>query len=212
MADEAKRVPAQFFETPQGNEPVREWLKDLEPEARRKIGFDLKELEFGWPVGMPLCRSLGRGLWELRSSLPDGRIARVIFCLHRAELVLLHGFINKTQKTSTAGDRACPETDERAGTMTEIEKGSAGSTLDAFLAEEVILEEATEHAIKGLLAWQIDQEMKAQKLTKAAMARRMQTSRAQLDRLLDPENSSVTLHTLHRAATILGRRLRVELL
>ena len=96
--------------------------------------------------------------------------------------------------------------------MTEIERGRAGSTLDEFLAEEGILDEATEHAIKGVLAWQIDQEMKAQKLTKAAMARRMQTSRAQLDRLLDPENSSVTLHTLHRAAAILGKRLRVELI
>jgi phage-related protein len=99
MEDEAKRIPARFFETSQGNEPVREWLKGLEPEARRRIGFDLKCLEFGWPVGMPLCRSLGRGLWELRSSLADSRIARVIFCVHRAELVLLHGFIKKTQKT-----------------------------------------------------------------------------------------------------------------
>ena len=99
MTDEAKRVPARFYETPQGSEPVREWLKGLASEARRKIGFDLKGLEYGWPVGMPLCRSLGRGLWELRSSLPDGRIARVIFCLHQAELVILHGFIKKTQKT-----------------------------------------------------------------------------------------------------------------
>jgi phage-related protein len=99
MADDAKRIPARFYQTPQGGEPVREWLKGLEPGARRKIGFDLKQLEYGWPVGMPLCRSLGRGMWELRSSLPDGRIARVAFCLHRAELVLLHGFIKKTQKT-----------------------------------------------------------------------------------------------------------------
>jgi predicted XRE-type DNA-binding protein len=96
--------------------------------------------------------------------------------------------------------------------MMETAGAKPGSTLDAFLAEEGILEEATEHAIKGVLAWQIDQEMKARNLTKAAMARRMQTSRAQLDRLLDPENSSVTLHTLHRAATVLGKRLRVELL
>jgi hypothetical protein len=96
--------------------------------------------------------------------------------------------------------------------MTETEKGRAGLMLDEFLAEGSILEEATEHAIKGVLAWQIEQEMKAQKLTKAAMVRRMETSRAQLDRLLDPENSSVTLHTLHRAATIPGKRLRVELL
>lgn len=96
--------------------------------------------------------------------------------------------------------------------MMDTGQGKAGSTLDAFLAEEGILDEATEHAIKGVLAWQIDQEMKARNLTKAAMARRMQTSRAQLDRLLDPENSSVTLHTLHRAAATLGKRLRVELI
>lgn len=93
----------------------------------------------------------------------------------------------------------------------ETEGGKPGSTLDAFLAEEDLLEEATERAIKGVLAWQIDQEMQARHLTKAAMARRMRTSRAQLDRLLDPENSSVTLHTLQRAAAILGKRVRVEL-
>jgi phage-related protein len=99
MLDERKRVPARFYATAQGREPVREWLKGLEVEARRRIGFDLKQLEYGWPVGMPLCRSLGRGLWELRSSLPDGRIARVIFCVRDNELMLLHGFIKKTQKT-----------------------------------------------------------------------------------------------------------------
>ncbi len=93
----------------------------------------------------------------------------------------------------------------------EIEGGKAGSTLNSFLAEEGFLDDATEHAIKAVLAWQIDQQMKAQNLSKVAMARRMQTSRAQLDRLLDPENSSVTLHTLHRAAAILGKRLRMEL-
>jgi phage-related protein len=99
VADEAKRIPAQFYRTPQGSEPVREWLRRLDPAARRTIGFDLKDVEFGWPVGMPLCRSLGRGLWEVRSSLPDGRIARVIFCVHEGRMVLLHGFIKKTQKT-----------------------------------------------------------------------------------------------------------------
>lgn len=86
-----------------------------------------------------------------------------------------------------------------------------GSNLDDFLAEEGLLEEATEHAIKRVLAWQIEQEMQARKLTKAAMAKRMETSRAQLDRLLDPNNSSVTLHTLQRAAAVLGKRLRLEL-
>ncbi len=86
-----------------------------------------------------------------------------------------------------------------------------GSSLDDFLAEEGLLEEAAEHAIKRVLAWQIEREMQARKLTKTAMAKRMETSRAQLDRLLDPANSSVTLHTLQRAAAVLGRRLRLEL-
>ena len=99
MSDATKRVPARFYRTPQGSEPVRDWLKGLEVDARRRIGFDLKQLEYGWPVGMPLCRSLGKGLWELRSSLPDGRIARVVFCVHEGELLLLQGFIKKTQKT-----------------------------------------------------------------------------------------------------------------
>ena len=91
------------------------------------------------------------------------------------------------------------------------EMGLPGAALDEFLAQEEILQEATERAIKRVLAWQIEQQMRAQKLTKAAMARRMQTSRAQLDRLLDPDNCSVTLHTLNRAAILLGKRLQVEL-
>lgn len=99
MFDVRKRAPARFYATPLGREPVREWLKGLQIEARRRIGFDLKQLEYGWPIGMPLCRSLGRGLWELRSSLPDGRIARVIFCVKDGDLVLLQGFIKKTQKS-----------------------------------------------------------------------------------------------------------------
>lgn len=62
----------------------------------------MRTLEFGWPIGMPLCRALGNGLWEVRSSLPHGRIARVIFCVHDRHAVLLHGFIKKTQKTPKA--------------------------------------------------------------------------------------------------------------
>jgi len=78
---------------------VREWLKELEPEARKAIGEDIKDVEFSWPVGMPLVRPLGRELWEVRSSLPRGRIARVLFCVEQGSMVLLHGFIKKTQKT-----------------------------------------------------------------------------------------------------------------
>jgi hypothetical protein len=74
-----KRLPAFFYQLPSGREPVREWLKALGDNDRKIIGEDIKDVEFAWPVGMPLCRSLSRGLWEIRSQLTQGRIARVIF-------------------------------------------------------------------------------------------------------------------------------------
>ena len=86
-----------------------------------------------------------------------------------------------------------------------------GSSLDDFLDDEGLLEDATAAALKKALAWQFAQAMQEQRVTKAALARRMNTSRAQLDRLLDPENQSVTLKTLTRAAEILGMRIEIEL-
>jgi DNA-binding Xre family transcriptional regulator len=86
-----------------------------------------------------------------------------------------------------------------------------GSTLDEFLEEEGMLEEATAKAIKSVLAWQFVQVMKKRGVSKATLARLMKTSRAQLDRLLDPANESVTLRTLARAAETLGKRVHVEL-
>lgn len=94
-----KRLPARFYRSDSGREPVREWLKSLDAEDRRSIGEDIKDVEFSWPIGMPLVRSLGRELWEVRSSLPHGRIARVIFCVEKDCMVLLHGFMKKKQKT-----------------------------------------------------------------------------------------------------------------
>ena len=99
MTPGLKRLPARFYRSDSGREPVREWLKGLEPEDRKAIGEDIKDVEFSWPIGMPLVRSLGRELWEVRSSLPDGRIARVVFCIEQERMVLLHGFIKKTQQT-----------------------------------------------------------------------------------------------------------------
>ena len=93
-------MPASFYRSDSGREPVREWLKGLEPEDRKAIGEDIKDVEFAWPIGMPLVRSLGRELWEVRSSLPRGRIARILFCVDQGRMVLLHGFIKKSQKTS----------------------------------------------------------------------------------------------------------------
>lgn len=86
-----------------------------------------------------------------------------------------------------------------------------GSSFDDFLKEEGIEGEATAHAVKRVLAWQIEEAMTAQGITKSEMAKRMKTSRAQLDRLLDPDNDKVQLDTVQRAATAVGRTLRLEL-
>jgi phage-related protein len=93
-----KRLPARFYRSDIGREPVREWLKGLDIADRKVIGEDIKDVEFSWPIGMPLVRSLGNDLW-VRSSLPRGRIARVMFCVEQGYMVLLHGFMKKTQKT-----------------------------------------------------------------------------------------------------------------
>ncbi len=96
---EIKKLPAVFYSTAAGNEPVREWLKTLDATDRRIVGQDIATAEFGWPVGMPVCRSLRDGLYEIRSDLAGHRIARVIFCVAAHHMVLLHGFIKKTPKT-----------------------------------------------------------------------------------------------------------------
>jgi phage-related protein len=88
-----------FYETAAGTAPVREWLLSLSKEDRRLLGEDIATVEFGWPVGMPVCRPLGHQLWEVRSTLSGHRIARVIFSVAGNHMVLLHGFIKKSQKT-----------------------------------------------------------------------------------------------------------------
>jgi phage-related protein len=97
-----KRLPAFFYELPSGLIPVREWIRSLDAADRKIIGEDIKDVEFSRPIGMPLVRALGAGLWEVRSSLTQGRIARVLFCINEGRMVLLHGFIKKTQKTPQA--------------------------------------------------------------------------------------------------------------
>ncbi len=91
-------LPAFFFQTEVDREPVREWLKALPKRERKIIGEDIMTVQFRWPLGMPLVDNLGSGIWEIRSRLPT-RIARVLFFVQGEELILLHGFIKKTQKT-----------------------------------------------------------------------------------------------------------------
>ena len=89
---------ARFFRTDAGGEPVREWLIGLPAADRKTIGHDIKTVQFGWPLGMPLVRKMEPGLWEVRCDIADG-IARVLFTAKAGQMVLLHGFVKKSQKT-----------------------------------------------------------------------------------------------------------------
>ena len=88
-----------FFRTETENEPVREWLRGLDKADKQRIGTDIEKVQFRWPVGLPLVRKLETHLWEVRSNLRRGRIARVLFTVADNDMVLLHGFIKNTQKT-----------------------------------------------------------------------------------------------------------------
>lgn len=97
--DATQKTPLVFFRSSSGREPVREWLKALDAPDRLAVGQDLMRAQWRWPVGMPLCRAMGQGLWEIRTELPSNRIARVLLCPNEGVLVALHAFIKKTQKT-----------------------------------------------------------------------------------------------------------------
>ena len=93
-----KSISVYFFREVSGNEPVRKWLQGLNDEDRKIIGKDIRIVQTDWPTGLPLVRSMGNKLWEIRSDL-DNRIARTFFILHKGSIVLLHGIIKKSQKT-----------------------------------------------------------------------------------------------------------------
>jgi phage-related protein len=99
MKLQPRKIPIAFYRTPAGTEVVLNWLRDLDATDRNIIGQDLMRVQFRWPVGMPLCRALGDGLWEVRSDLGGNRIARMFFCFANDRMVALHGFIKKTQQT-----------------------------------------------------------------------------------------------------------------
>jgi phage-related protein len=98
MAPSPPKLDAVFFKAEGGAEPVRDWLRSLAKRDRRIIGEDILKVQYCWPIGKPLVGSLGNGLWEVRSRL-ENSIARVIFMIDGSTMVLLHGFIKKTQKT-----------------------------------------------------------------------------------------------------------------
>jgi phage-related protein len=91
-------IPLSFWRSAGGREPVREWLNTLSRDDKRTVGRDIAKVQFGWPVGMPLCRPLSGGLWEVHSSLPSKREARVFIGFHEGMLIALHAVIKKTRK------------------------------------------------------------------------------------------------------------------
>ncbi len=93
-----KVLEVKFFANESGNEPVREWLKELPIEEKKSIGRDIATVQYEWPIGKPLVDNLGNGLWEVRTKLKN-KIARIIFLINDGKMILLHGFIKKTQKT-----------------------------------------------------------------------------------------------------------------
>ena len=102
IPDQPQKVSVVFYRTPAGNEVVRNWLRSLDEGDRSAIGQDLMRVQYRWPVGMPLCRPMGDGIWEVRSDLPSNRIARLLFSLQQGRIVILHAFIKKSQKTPPA--------------------------------------------------------------------------------------------------------------
>jgi phage-related protein len=94
-----KKLQDRFYVSALGKKPVRDWIMELPATDRVLVGKDIQKVEFGWPIGRPSCAPLGDGLWEIRSTLGSDRIARIIFCLRGDEMILLSGFIKKTQKT-----------------------------------------------------------------------------------------------------------------
>ena len=101
MTEYEKKLPAVFYQTATGRELVRECLKTLGDRDRKAIGMDIATVEFCWPVGFPQRRPLTgpKGLWEVRSNISDGRIARILSGVHAQQMLLLHGFVKKTKKT-----------------------------------------------------------------------------------------------------------------
>ena len=189
---------------------MREWLNELSREDKRTIGRNIVKVQYGWPVGLPLCRPLSGGLWEVRASLPSKREARIFFGFHDGMLIALHAIIKKTQRTPPEEIDAGKTKIQGIAIMAQ-KNPHIGSSFESWLEDAGIREEVTATAIKAVIARQLASEMKKKKITKQRMAELMKTSRAQVDRLLDPDNGSATIESLQRAAKIVGRELRLQL-
>ena len=218
----ARKIPVVFYRTRGGSEIVRDWLRALNEKDRNAIGLDLMRVQYRWPVGMPLCRALGDGLWEssneppepsyragllLRSARPDSRTSWI----HQENPKDSRRRIEFSSQAKD-GIRRLKEIVVTKSKKRKAFRAAANlSSLDGFLKEEGKLEAFQATAIKEVLAWQILEAMKAKNISRKSLAEKMKTSRSQISRLLDPKDGNVTLATLQRAAKMVGRSLRLEL-
>jgi predicted XRE-type DNA-binding protein len=202
-----QKTPLIFFRSGKGAEPVREWLKELPEAERHAVGKDLLRAQWRWPVGMPLCRPLGGGLWEIRTDLPTKRTARVfVVPIPRA----FSGAARLHQENAGNARRGFSIGAQASEGVNEMSKKRMGSSIDDFLKTEGDFEEAQSQAVKEVVAWQLAQAMKEKKISKNRMATLLKTSRTQVDRLLDAKND-ITLSSLERAAAMVGRRVTIQL-
>jgi antitoxin HicB len=203
----AQKIRLVFFRTNAGSEPVRDWLKGLDQAERHAVGRDLLRSQWRWPVGMPLCRPMGRGLWEVRTDLP-GQPYRPR--LHFAVPGLPRGIARVYQENANHPKGRLNFSPQAPEGVTTVSKKNMGSSIDDFLKKENIFEESQAQAIKEVVAWQLAKAMKKKKISKARMATLLRTSRSQVDRILDPKHD-ITLSSLQRAAALVGHRVMIEL-
>ena len=200
-----------FFKTDSGNEPVREWLRELPKEDCKSIGTDILTVQYAWPVGKPLVDNLGDGLWEVRSRL-NNRIARTLFAVQ-----LMKKLCCCTASSRNNKKRRRPNSTWRKSVKSNIwriyeqKKTSRRRLPEISSVNKAFWVKSETRALKQAVSLQLNRLLKENELTKTEMAVRMKTSRAVVDRLLDATNSSVTLNTLNKAARALGRKIKIEL-
>lgn len=206
MSDPVLHV--RFCKTESGTEPVRDWLRSLPAPDRKNHWCRPQNRAVRLAVGNAAGAKNGAGYVGGAYSSSGANCAHpVYYCGWRHGAVAW--FHQEIPVHADSGYRIGAYAIER---YEELDmKKHLGSTLDDFLAEDGTLEESIAVAVKRVIAWQIEQEMTRQKLTKSSLAKKMHTSRAALDRLLDRSDTSLTLITLASAAGALGRKLKLEL-
>lgn len=206
-------LSVRFYSSGGASEPVRRWLEGLSEKDRRLASEDIATLQCGWPAGMSHYRSIAprAGLWEVRSHLAANRVGRVLVTRQSNDLRLLHAFIKTADEAPDEDLDLAVQRQKETGVTAKKASRHIGSSFDEFLREQGLYEQVTSLAWKRVLAWQIAEGMRQAGISKTEMAQRMKTSRTQVERLLDPDNANVLLETIQKAATVVAKRVVVDL-